>query len=335
MTTFTQHLTIANFTCLFGDFVLLDLFHQSVLPAFIGGLSRTHGESKYFFHGVEILDLSTDEKMEYGIVGRLVKETIVSRSQIFSDGEILQDNAELESAPSSFFVLFLSNHKLLYVRETAGAPSLSTFETTASQFLRKCHSEWINSVYQRFKGTENSVKKMDLFSKYPLPILAITPLSTEASVSAYVEKFRTINTVEVQLLDTNHELDLSGILDDIRSVKDEIGGSKISVKTERSGDVGLNKGNVAKLIAVQAQDGNSRVVLRGKDLAGEKLTAENDSFKVSIQITTLTGSVEKAARKIVEVIRKHISSGLINVRDAPSSAIEKLKTIFPSGGKSV
>lgn len=327
---FAQHLILANFTCKFGEnLVLLDLATSVVLPAFTGTHKRSHGNSTYFFHDVEIIDFSTETKTEWAIAGRLVKQTVVSRDQIFEGGQLVKDSAALATAPTSFFVLLLSNHKLLYVRENSGAPTLSTFATTAEQFIKREHISLLDEIYIIRKQEGRKMTRAALFEALPLPTLTVTPLSTEASISSYVERFRTINTVEIQLLETNHEFDFSNIFGGIREIKSEIGAEKMTLKSEKAGEIGLNKGEVAKYITRQAEEGNSRIILRGKDIAGERFVAENESFNVSIPIETVPASVKVGAGKLVDILTRQISKGVIVISEGGLEAIAKLKKIFP------
>src|SRR5476651_65737 len=137
MSTFSQKLNLANFTCTFGDkFLLLDMFEQIVLPAFQGGHNRTHGNACYFLLDVKLIKYGDEELV---IAGRLIKDTTVERDQFIDGGSLVKDRQVLKSAPSSFFALILSNHKLLYVRENSGAPPISAFEATITKFFNDCY----------------------------------------------------------------------------------------------------------------------------------------------------------------------------------------------------
>jgi hypothetical protein len=320
-----QKLNIANFICKFGEqLVLLDMLHEVVIPAFTGAHERAYGDDvRYFFHGVEILDVSDTDTPEVAIAGRFVKEGKVARDQVYVGGRIVKDHQELDTAPSSFFVLLLSNHKLLYVRENSGAPLISTFESTISAFLKSSYRTWISDEFERRKEIAPITKKA-LIGKSPPPIVEIVELSTNSEIHAFVKKFRVINTVEIQLLNTNHETDNEPLFRNLRVVQNRLGSNQLTIKNTKNGDVGLNKTDVANLVSGQAEEANARIILRGKDLEGETMNAVNDHFKLSISVENLPQQVRKGAVKLIETFRRQVRSGIVNVKKAPVSALRTL-----------
>jgi hypothetical protein len=303
------------------------LAKEVVLPAFLSDLKRSFADSTYFFHGVKLLDLGTTNSPELAVAGRFVKTTKVFRDQIYQSGRIVKDHKELESAPTSFFVLLLSNHKLLYIRENSGSPFLSTFAATIENFLKKMHKEWIDSVYEAKAKTKEKVTKAKLHAEWPSPTLDIVELSTETEIKKFVKKFKVINTVEIQLVNTNHEIDNSGLFRDLRSVKDNIDADRLTVKTEKAGDTGLNKSQVTRFISPPAEDANSRITIKGIDLCGEKMDAKNDHFKVAIPVKKLPSDVPTATERLVEAMKRHIEAGIVSIKAANDDAIEKLNSL--------
>ena len=329
MPTFTQKLNLANFTCTFGDkFVLLDMFDTIVLPAFQGGYRRTHGSATYFLLGVTLIKYGENELV---LAGRLIKDTKVERDQFVSGGSIVKDRQTLQSAPSSFFALILSNHKLLYVRENQGAPPISAFETTIEHFLNQQYEKWIRGIYDDINENSRKMTWSQIREMYPRANLEILPIGTEESVTAYIQKFRTINMVEVKLSETNHELDNTKLFGDIRALKESVGAENIALKTQKSGEVGLDKGSITKLIAEQAEGGNAKITIRGKSLAGDKMTAQNESFNVALPIKPVPQEVISAATMLREALAFQVKQGFINLAQANSTALNKVKALI--GGR--
>nr|WP_314545739.1 hypothetical protein [uncultured Massilia sp.] len=326
MSTFSQKLNLANFTCTFGDkFLLLDMFDQVVLPAFQGKLTRTYGNASYFLHGVKLIKYGDEELV---IAGRLIKDTTVERDQFIDAGSLVKDRQVLKSSPSSFFALILSNHKLLYVRENVGAPPISAFEATIAKFLNDCYKVWLRSIYDTTNENGRKVTWSQLYALYPPPNLDVLPMGTEESVAAYVEKFRTINLVEVKLSETNHELDNNKLFADIRKVKENVGASNVALRSQKSGDVGLDKGGITKLIAEQAEGGNARITIRGKSLAGDKMTAQNESFNIALPIQTVPEETIPATTLVRAALTAQVKQGFIRVAKAPAAAITKIKRLI-------
>lgn len=126
--------SFANLVCKFGeDLDLLDLAVEVVLPAFFDDtLIRTYGEkTEFFFLDQKLLDLGTQRDPNPVIVGRFVKNTLLTRDQFFDEDKgLVEDYDEMESSPSSFFVLMMRNHKLIFLAETPHAPSISAYAST-------------------------------------------------------------------------------------------------------------------------------------------------------------------------------------------------------------
>lgn len=328
MARFQQHLNIANFICKFGEQkVLLDFGTEIVIPAFTENLTRKYADTSYFFHQVEIVDLGNDGRDEIAIAGRFVKQTKIARDQVFADGNLVKDHRELDSAPASFFALLLSNHKLLYVRENSGAPSLATFGSTVESFLRVKHKKWVDAEYERRNEGEQKVTKKSILDSVPPPELNILELSSEVSIREFVKKFRTLNSVEVRLVNTNHELDNSPLFGDLREVKEAVGADRLTVKTEKSGEKGLLKDKVSRLVAKPAEDGNSVITLRGVDQAGDKLNGNNSEFKLSIPVKTLPSRVTKALHVMFEAYVKQQDAGIVAVKALNKNAVAKLSKV--------
>jgi hypothetical protein len=318
-------MNLANFTCKFGDrLVLLDLFDEVVLPAFKGQEVRSFSDASYFLIDVQLRKYDDNE---VAIIGRIVKNTILTRDQIFENGKIVKNHAQIDSAPTSFFSLLLSNHKLLYVKENIGAPSLDTFASTMSLFLGSSYKRWTRKIYDE-RNKVGSITWSKLRSEFPPPKLEITAMGTESSVSAYVKKFSVINTVEIKLVDTNHELDNLPIFGDMRGIQEQVDATDITLKTHKGGDIGLNKGGIARLVASPAQEGNSKIIIRGKGLGGDALIAKNDSFNVSIPIPKMPRNVGAAADVLWNKLSSQESLGIINLKAGGIKAMRKIAAII-------
>lgn len=321
---FQQNLNIANFICKFGhDKVLLDLAHDVVIPAFLSEFHRSYKDIKYFLTDTSLIDVSDKGRTELALIGRFVKLSKVSRDQVYEGGKIVKDKRELDTAPTSLFVLLLSNHKLLYVRETSGAPSIETFATTIESFISVQLKNWINGEHERLKEAGKKVTKKKLYETYPLPEVNIVELSSEFTINQFVKKFSVLNSVEIKLVDTNHEIDNSPLFDRLRNVKDNLGADSLTVKNEKKGLLGLKKAYAAKLVAGPAEEGNSRITLRGLDSEGDKLQGNNDEFKLSVPIE-LPSKVQTASARMIDVYNKTLGAGLITIKEASKASMSKL-----------
>jgi hypothetical protein len=224
--------------------------------------------------------------------------------------------------------LLLSNHKLLYVPEYRGAPTISQFASTLGSFIGSVYGEWVREKYDSAHAAGKKLTWKELREQFPPPVLEVTQMATESSVSAFVSKFRTINSVEVRVLDTNHELDNSPIFGEMRGIKDAIGADQVVLRSQKAGATGLDKGGVTHLIASQAEDGNAQITLKGKGINGDKLLAKNDSFNATFEIGALPLQPVAAGDKVYGKLLSQISLGTITLRKGGEKAMRKIAKII-------
>ena len=139
-----------------------------------------------------------------GLLEKIVRNTKLKREQIFREGSgIIEDHDELESAPTSLFVLILNNHRLIFVKEVPGAPDLSAIRATCSKFFRIEHKNYIHRIWELNndkRQKDKSVKrltKINLFQMYPYPDLRITPLTDPQELQQFIDKFSKIGRLGI------------------------------------------------------------------------------------------------------------------------------------------
>ena len=145
---YTPSIEFANYTLTFGsEKVLLDLFAEIVEPSFEDQkYVRRTGSASWFFLNTQLVTLRDDvDPPIIGLAGRIVKKTTLRRTQIITaDSRLLEDQQELDTAPSSIFLLLLNNHRLLFCREMRGAPDIDIFARLAS-FACASHTKTIST----------------------------------------------------------------------------------------------------------------------------------------------------------------------------------------------
>ena len=137
----------ANFICKFGEADMLDYAENVVLPAFTDDtLVRAYGDSSMHFFEVFLGEADGDAV----VAGKFIHNTKIHRTHRFVEGRgQIEDRATLETAPSAFFVLFLSNHRLIYFAETSHAPEIGTFRNTIERFIRSKYERFIRAERRR------------------------------------------------------------------------------------------------------------------------------------------------------------------------------------------
>ncbi|WP_256360981.1 hypothetical protein [Methylomonas koyamae] len=246
-----KKLEFGNYTLKFGsEKVLLDLFDEVVMPSFfeMKYIRRLEGKCDYFFLDTKLVKLNSDESNPViGISGRIVKNTKLKRDQIFRpEGGLIEDKSELETAPSSTFLLILNNHRLILCKEVSGGPTIQNFQSTSEYCLKARHKEFIDELFNKFKEERDlnpnleRITKLSLIEKSPYPSLRITPLSDKESLKTFVSRFDHIDKITITLLSTNsEEINNDDFWSDFRKKGEDINSiaAKVSSRTQKKGSI--------------------------------------------------------------------------------------------------
>ncbi len=340
----------ANFVCHFGSAELLDYLDEIVVPAFLNSGVRTFKDGRYFFHSVQVLNLGgLKSQPELAICGRFVKDMVVRSEQRY-DAEtdsVLPDNQKLETAPSAIFVLLLASHKLIYLLETANAPGLESFRSTAKSFLSKARLQYIDDLQERSAiqrltneemerfptvGDASSVSDSDvhqgasiegdapekltkkrLYELLPPVDLEIVALSNDESLRTFVARFKTLQSATLRLVRPNAELDNDDFLAAVREKGDAVGSETSSLVYRNS--EGLIKSQIVDQLEAAASGGNTEIKLDGKDKAGQTLRGSNDEFKVVSYLSPKPVGMLATARSMLSLFKAQRETGLVRAPD--------------------
>ncbi|WP_420347214.1 hypothetical protein [Pelagibius sp.] len=328
-----HRLSFANFICRFGESgEMLDYLEEIVLPAFTDDtMVRTYGETtEYFLLNSKLEILEQKKQLVLAIAGQFVKDTSLRRTQIFEEGKGLrQDEAEIQSSPSAFFVLILNNHKLLYLPETPHAPDVKAFSSTIGSFLRAKHKKYIDELYQAGKATAEKISKKALREEHPKPSLVVVPLASRSSIDDFLHQYKTLRLVELTLLRPNQEIQGGEWWQQLRDKNHAIGAEK--TKIVHRNPKGLQADEASKEIHDAAAAGNQTVKLDGKDRQGNILRGNNESFRYSVPIETLPVDRSKRIKLIYEKFKRLVQSKTITLDASSANAdtvLRRLRDLF-------
>ncbi len=332
---FKTKVEFVNYTLTFGsEKVLLDAFHEIVEPSFASQkYIRKTRTASWFFMDVKLINL--DKSLDVpilGLTGRFVKKTKLKRSQVLtSDNQLKEDQRELDSAPSSIFLLILNNHRLLFCKEMSGAPDIDNFLKTSQYCLGKAYTDHI----------EREVAKLDLSASFeiqgarkllvhdlPFPSLRITPLLDGEELSGFIDRFSIINKLTIKLLKTNKdEIDNDDFWDSIEKKKEEINGDNFKIEIS-STTHSLNK-EVVKDEAINAGAyANSDISILGYDRQGGTLSGDNNDFSLKSEIEDLSRIVAVAAKQMFGKLTQMIQENTITIPPAPPSVSDVIRSFI-------
>ncbi|CAM4399140.1 hypothetical protein BAMA_18445 [Bacillus manliponensis] len=204
-----KSLYIANFNCTFGkdDKPMLDYFQEIVMPAFQLPKKRESEGNKYFFEKVRLI--MTQGSIMLG--GLLVKSTKLEVKSLYIEGEGLKSTDEsYPSAPYSYFLINLQNHRMVIVKNQKGSPSLGNFSATAS-FLLKDYIREFN------KGVEEKEEKL------PMANLNVVAIPSEDVIRKELKKVKKIKEVVLRFYPLNGDIDGKKIFSYWRDELKELG----------------------------------------------------------------------------------------------------------------
>lgn len=319
------NLEVANFICRFGETaVLMDLFDEVVRPAFLDERERKYRDTTYILLNTSIDVLEKDNPESVAIVGRIVKNTVLKREQIFdrSSRDLKKSARKMETSPSSIFVLLLASHRLLLVREQADSPTFAAFRTTTERFLRQSHLEYLNSEFVQLKGTGQKVSKKSLKEKLPIPDVEVVPIVSPQSLEEFVKRFKLLTAAKFTILSTNNENDNeSFLIDEARRIKDEIDSKKTVIAHQNN--QGLKRDKLLPQLKA-ARQGNTQIQLDGFDNNGNELKGDNQNFNVRHPLPTLPESMNSACRVLFAQMKQISLDGVVKLQSVSSDIKTRL-----------
>ena len=333
-----KKLEFGNYTLKFGEQkVLLDLYDEVVFPSFLEMKYKRKIKNKgeFFFLDTEVIKL-VDDKDEpvVGISGRIVKNTKLRREQIFRGQGLVEDHEELETAPSSTFLLILNNHRLIFCKEVPGAPTISNFCSTSAHFIKTAHQEFIEAQFDEAKAAKElnpdleRVTKISLVDKYPRPDLRITPLTDTEDLRHFVNRFAQIDKLSIKLLPTNREeIDNDDFWRDFGRRKDKMNSPTTRVEFYNNGD-GLDLEAVYEETSSATSFGNSEISIKGHNGDGDTLKGDNTDFDLSVEMDEMPREPKQAAAAKYQVFMNLADQGTITLPALAAEVIDKIKLIF-------
>jgi hypothetical protein len=312
------NLEFANFICHFGDVELLGYLEEIVIPAFFSGLKRKWGKSSYFIYEprIEVLEEKATGTKYPTISGKFVLDKVIDREQIYENGQIVPDRAAMATAPTSFFVLSLRDHKLMFVKEMSGAPGIDAFRSTVERLFNDRRAKYIDEIYNKNRilvkkdPSAARITKRSLVESISGAHLQIVRLTGVPNLTSVVRKFSKLQQLKISVVKTNSELDNSELFEDFRDLKDDFGADRAAMVLGNSN--GLDKKYAIDKI-VPAADGNISLEFSGLDDDGKKITVTEQDFKVTAPVDELPPARRDAVKLVFRKYLGFVKQGYLSV----------------------
>ena len=185
---------VANFNVVFGDDEkpMLDYFDSVVYPAFKSDIMKNGKDGSYYFlHEIELM---ANKKGDMTIIGKIIKKTTLEIfSDLNDDGDLIEKEEHYSSAPYSTFVIYLRNHRMLFVPNQKGSPTLLNFKSTVAYILKQYISNY---------NLENE-------KKLPYAIVNVVGIPSAKSMEELLKSAKKINSLTLKFYPLNGDLDFS------------------------------------------------------------------------------------------------------------------------------
>ncbi|BDY05751.1 hypothetical protein [Ferrimonas sp. YFM] len=306
-----------NFVCHFGELKLLDRYLQFVHPAFMNNHVRNHGDSRWLFNGVQLIEVDINgEKLPF-IYGRIVKDTILEREQVLKGSELIDDSLSIQNSPSSIFMLSLKEHRIFFIKEQKDAPTMDNFKATIERFINDEIKSYIDDEFHRQRslrlergGNYKVTKKRDLEASYPRPDIEVIPLSSDADIDEFIKGMKSIDKLTLKLVMPNSEYDCNDFFKSWRKENKKFGHPKSKVEFSKSKKT-LPHDEVADLSKEAVNDGNILIRMSGRDINNDKLTGTHEEFKLTRAISEINDSPRVLVKQTYESFLELIKGGVV------------------------
>lgn len=303
-----KRMEVANLTCrsILGDKEFLDVFVDYFLPAMQNQEVLGSRNSETLFY--KFIDLNvTKIENELVLYGRFIKCLNIEREQILDGDKLIPSFETMDSAPSSFFVLILRNHKLLWIKETSRAPLLKDFRAALSKMLKKERFNLINNYIESQTSNlfldKNNMQNIErkAYAEYPELELSVTPLGNDVQIRERLSRFKNIYNITIKALKRNNELgsDFSMLAQKMSETQEKLAAKNVTTQIHGDTKNPLKKEAATELIQ-SVSDGNYEYKIEGIDEKSNKITETSESLSLSMIINYIKDDILKNLKNIIQ-----------------------------------
>lgn len=211
----TLKANILNFNLTFGidNEPMLKHFEDIVYPAFKKGYKKYFNYDKSYYEFMEVELKEFDNRI--ALTGTLMKKAEIKDITEPGEGDVVkQKNNSLTLYPVSYFIIFLDNHRMIYLKNQPESPNYIAFNS-AVRFVLKKYVKDMNKSYVEAKKDK----------KMPYPIIDITHIPNKDTIRKKLRNVKKINSLTLKLFIPNAEPNRNEAVD---SLIDEIVGMNAS-----------------------------------------------------------------------------------------------------------
>ena len=180
---------------------LLKHFDSILMPALKSGIKKGNGDTTYFLMDVKVKEY---KQGEYALTGLLIKKTVLEiKSDIDENGRLIEKDDRYPAAPFSMFIIYLNNHRMLFIENQKGSPDIRNFKATIKHII---------NTYVRIKNAELKEKGE---KELPIPILNVTGIPMRQKIDDALKDVMKIRGLTLRFYPLNGDIDYTGLLDGV------------------------------------------------------------------------------------------------------------------------
>ena len=188
-----KNVQVANFNVVFGEdeHPMLDYFDTIIYPSMSSGISKKMSEDEYLFKNIEI---DKNQKEYYVLRGIIVKKTILEiKSDLNEQGELIEKDEKHPSAPYSLFAINLLNHRMIFMPNQKGSPTLANFRSAV---------KYVINAYIKVKN-----KELDAEHKLDYALVNVVGIPSAHSMDALLKDVAKISSLTLRFYPLNGDID--------------------------------------------------------------------------------------------------------------------------------
>lgn len=308
----TYKVHFANISITGKDKELLDYGDLVVRSVLKNQEPRKTSSATYHFMDVDIGFMKEGQKLSLSLYGRFVKHTVLSSEQELIDGKLVPKIVNLPTSPSSFFVFNLADHRVAFLEETKGAPSVRTFGNTLRLFIKKTYDQYTREMWDRAKEIDPSTTLASVRKAFPLPLVHTVPIAGKVEISAFIQNFAKITSLSIQVVKRNQDMTAGGIFDALSEDVSELGPASSTLRINGGKD-GLIKQKTQEYLGEIADHGYEDSKVVGTDASGAKLAGTNSDYSLTRYIAEVPAENRSRAERVYEEYISAKTDGQIRV----------------------
>lgn len=285
----SKKVSVANFNTVFlenneVEAPLLKYFDSIVMPALGSDIQREVGDDRYIIMNTKVSETDVD----YVLTGYIVKKTVLERlSDLDAEGNLIELDDRYSAAPFSLFVIYLKNHRMIYIENQKGSPRLSSFRST------------IKYVIEKYVRVQNEKRKSRNEALLPVPLVNVIGIPSRKSIENQLKDVEKINELTLRFFPLNGDGDInfSGAFGFLTKEARSIVGCKTGSVSFNSPK---NKAGVIKLLS--EVEGTVEPIIKVTDKNSAKRTIKNDCIAESMKMNI-------PGNNLVEEINNCITEG--------------------------